>query len=188
MRTKYQPKSIKLYFHALVFLCFYKNINRNPKNELLSSFGKQNFFVNVVSQAIVDSTPPIANDPCLRKVWILAPWWDTECSEIRTSTRLLLGNAICRVFSWISTFLRSDALLPENYSGGIKGSASETNSRTSQTFVWNKCRFFKNNYIKVEKSSSPENLQKDALHEGMRQHLHLHLPECPPILPRYCEK
>ena len=121
-------------------------------DELMPS-QKYDFFVNIISEAIKKATPkknPNKNYKNSNPV----PWWDEECCKIKRLRRAAFKKwQYTNKFEDLIAYNKYCALAKRTFKikkiESFKKFAQSINLRTNPTYVWNKCKIFKNKWVNV---------------------------------------
>lgn len=157
--------------------------------EHMSPNSRYEFFVSKVTYALKSSTPS-------KKVFHKnnfknknpVPWWDNECNKIKR-----LRKACYKKWEFTHTledlidYKKTSAIAKKVFKikkrDSFKKFAESINIHTDTKFVWNKCKIFKNKWVKIPSSFSLDNTQmKNKVHDTLNKIS----PPWVPVDPSWC--
>lgn len=132
--------------------------------ENLSPNDKYDFFVNKVRETVKSCTPIKKETLIKAPMKNPVPWWDAECNKAKRLRKAAYKK-------WVYTNNEEDLInykrtcaivkrtLKKKKTECFRNFAEKINLRTDPNFVWNKCKIFKNSWVKIKPNHSSENLQ-----------------------------
>ena len=135
-------------------------------------------FMSIVSSAVIDNTPVRRNVPdhVHRNP---VPWWDEECERAKRLRRAAFkkfrfsGSQVDLV-DFQGKAKAASRLFRYKKKGSFRSFAETISFRTGVSYVWNKCKIFKNKWVKV---SAPRSFSS---HQGDEMVLEALRRMCPP--------
>lgn len=143
--------------------------------EVMTPCERYEFFIDKITNALKISTPKKKYFYKSKKSKLKNPvsWWDEQCNKIK---RLRLAS----YKKWEFTHNMSDLIEYKKLSAlakrtfkkkkkdAFKEFAVSINFQTDPKYVWNKCKIFKNKWVKISPLHTSENLQmKDKVKEAL---------------------
>ena len=134
--------------------------------ENLSPSEKYEFFVEVITNSILLNTPKkkvqkkaIHHNP--------VPWWDEECDKVKRLRRAAYKKwEFSKELEDLISYNKYCAILKKTFKikkkENFKKFAESINFHRSQSYVWNKCKIFKNKWVKTNSDHCSENLQREG--------------------------
>lgn len=182
-KTFYNKKTYKIKTLRTDWNKFTSTLEENYPEFLLQEYenmkpsDRYEFFINTITNAIKNSTPKKRYFSKKNKSKIKNPvsWWDDECNKIKRLRQASYKKwEFSQNMSDLIEFKRLSALAKKTFKKkkieGFKSFATSINFRTDPIYVWNKCKIFKNKWVKVAPIHTPENLQmKDKVSEALNK-------------------
>ena len=167
----YRKKSFKLNSLRTNWAGFLSDLENNylqffsVEFDQLSPSQKYDFFVKILSDAVRNNTPPksTSNHARVTKKSNQTPWWDEECNKSK-----LLRKAALKKWNFTQNMVdlinynKQCAITTRTFKikkkENFKKFAESINIHTNARYVWNKCKIFKNKWVKITPPSLNENL------------------------------
>ena len=125
---------------------------------------KYNFLMGIVTEAIKDSSPKkIASNKCYKHSNPV-PWWDAECDKLKRLRRAAwkkwrYGNHLEDLIMYKKYAALAKRTFKTKKKECFRKFSETINFHSSPSYVWNKCKIFKNKWVKINPSHDSQNLQ-----------------------------
>lgn len=175
-KNYYTKKSFKLKSMRTDWNQFASNLqNYYPRflstdYDKLSAVQKYETLVETITKSVKSSTPKKQNTN-RSKDRNPVPWWDSECDKIKRLRRASFKKwEYTKSLENLITYKKMCALAIKTFKTkkkeAFKEFAKSIDYRTDAKFVWNKCKIFKNSWIKTHPSHFTDNLQTEIKKEN----------------------
>ena len=140
------------------------NIYFTPEFNNLSPVSKYDFFINNLRESIIHNTP---KKKVNRSHATLNPvsWWDEDCDRVKRLRRAAFRkweftNDSKDLIAYNKSCATAKKTFKIKKKEDFKKFASSIDHRTNPSYVWNKCKVFKNKWIKITPTHCSQNKQE----------------------------